>query len=189
MEGDGCAWGEGGTAAPVGAGLFERGLVSEENLEWLRQRGALYLVGTPRSQWKKHPAALLDQTHWKKVRPGVEAHILVSFLSLALWRRWEQWMRAKGLGDCARPLLLELDELRSMDVILPTRAAGEIGLRVVARPEKALAQLRAHPGLDNHPSSRPRTDELGLGLVEVKGALEHKKRFGPCRPPATLSQS
>ena len=51
-------------------------------------------------------------------------------------------------GDCARQLLLELDELRSMDVILPTRAEGELRLRVVARPEKALAQLLAHLGLD-----------------------------------------
>jgi hypothetical protein len=75
----------------------------------------------------------------------VEAHISVSFLSLALWRTLEQWMRAKGLGDCARQLLLELDELRSMDVILPTRAAGEIRLRLVARPEKALAQCASSP--------------------------------------------
>ena len=57
-------------------------------------------------------------------------------------------MRAKGLGDCARQLLLELDELRSMDVVLPTPEAGEIRLRVVAQPEKALAQLLAHLGLE-----------------------------------------
>jgi transposase len=299
--------------------VFDRGIVSEENLEWLRQRGAIYLVGTPRSQLKKHQAALLDQTRWKEVRPGVEvrcveagqgrerfilcrsvdrgakeramlerqlnrlrtelgqldqalgehpaadleavgrkvgrwlgkypaaaavltvetkkdqqgracglelkertermqwaqlahgayllrtnhpaddpeafwrwyiqlsqaeaafrtgksdlhlrpvfhqktqrveAHILVSFLSLALWRTLEQWMRAKGLGDCARQLLLELDELRSMDVILPTRPTGEVRLRVVARPEKALAQLLAHLGLD-----LPRTPRILENVV------------------------
>jgi hypothetical protein len=299
--------------------VLDRDIVSEENLEWLRQRGAMYLVGTPRSQLKKHQGALLDQTHWKEVRPGVEvkcvesdqgnerfilcrsvdrgakeramlerqlhrlrtelgqldkalgehptaeleavgrkvgrwlgkypaaaavlavetkknpqgrvcglelkertermqwaqlahgayllrtnhpsddpeafwrwyiqlsqaeaafrtgksdlhlrplfhqktqrveAHILVSFLSLALWRTLEQWMRAKGLGDCARQLLLELDELRSMDVVLPTRPAGEIRLRVVARPEKALAQLLAHLGLD-----LPRTPKMLENVV------------------------
>jgi hypothetical protein len=90
----------------------------------------------------------------------VEAHILVSFLSLALWRTLEQWMRAKGLGDCARQLLLELDELRSMDVVLPTRPAGEIRLRVVARPEKALAQLLAHMQLD-----LPRTPKILENVV------------------------
>lgn len=30
--------------------VVDRGLVSEGNLEWLRQRGATYLVGTPRGQ-------------------------------------------------------------------------------------------------------------------------------------------
>jgi len=77
-----------------------------------------------------------------------------------LWRTLEQWMRAKGLGDCARQLLLELDELRSMDVILPTRPAGEIRLRVVARPEKGLAQLLAHMQLD-----LPRTPKILENLV------------------------
>jgi len=56
-------------------------------------------------------------------------------------------MRAKGLGDCARQLLKELDELRSMDVILPTLEAGDLRLRVVARPEKPLAFLLARLGL------------------------------------------
>jgi hypothetical protein len=78
----------------------------------------------------------------------VEAHLLVSFLSLALWRSLEPWMRAKGLGDCARQLLRELDEWRSLDVVLPTAEAGAVRLRVVARPEKALAQLLAHLGLE-----------------------------------------
>jgi hypothetical protein len=32
--------------------VFDRGIVSEDNLELLRQRGAHYLVGTPRSQLK-----------------------------------------------------------------------------------------------------------------------------------------
>jgi hypothetical protein len=287
--------------------VMDRGVVSEENLQWLRQRGAIYLVGTPRSQLKQCQAALLDQADWSCVREGlevkrlsaaqggeqfilcrsadraakeramlqrqldrlraelsklgarlaehpapdleavgrrvgrwlgkypaaaavltvvtrkdprgracglevserterlewarlaqgayllrtnhpasdpvtfwrwytqlsqaeaafrtgksdlhlrpifhqkterVEAHILVSFLSLALWRVLEQWMRAKGLGDCARQLLLELDELRCLDVVLPTRAGGQLRLRVVARPEKALAQLLAHLGLE-----------------------------------------
>jgi hypothetical protein len=286
--------------------VLDRGFVSEDNLAWLRARGATYLVGTPKSQLKKHEAALLDTTGWHEARPGlevrlaqvegsterfivcrstdraakeramldrqlerlraelqkihasvqqqpetdlekvgrrigrwlgkypaasgvltvtlakdpagracgltvaerteklawmrlahgayllrtnhpsedpaalwrwyiqltqaeaafrtgksdlhlrpvfhqtterVEAHILVSFLSLTLWRVLEQWMQAKGLGTCARQLLVELDELRSMDVVLPTRAAA-VRLRVVARPEKPLAELLAHLGLE-----------------------------------------
>ncbi|MDI6775440.1 MAG: hypothetical protein QME60_08655 [Verrucomicrobiota bacterium] len=56
-------------------------------------------------------------------------------------------MSTKGLGDCARQLLKELDELRSMDVVLPTHEVGELRLRVVARPEKPLAQLLDSLGL------------------------------------------
>ena len=286
--------------------VLDRGMVSEENLAWLRARKALYLVGTPRSQLKAHQALLLEKTGWHEARPGlevrlvqtgegaerfvlcrsqdraakeramlerqvqrlrtelgkidaslrrqpqpdlektgrrigrwlgkypaaagvidatlvkdragracglnltdrteklesarlvhgayllrtnhpsedpaalwrwyvqltqaeaafrtsksdlhlrpvfhqtagrVEAHILVSFLSLVLWRSLEQWTAAKGLGTCARQLLLELDELRSMDVVLPTREGPTVRLRVVARPDKPLAELLAHLGL------------------------------------------
>lgn len=287
--------------------VLDRGIVSEKNLAWLRQRGASYLVGTPKAQLKSYQAALLETSGWQEARPGVEvklvhsaegterfllcrssdraakeramlqrqldrlrselgkidaclrrqpegdlervgrrigrwlgkypaaagvllvtvnknardcasglqireradrlewarlahgayllrtnhpsedlaalwqwyiqltqaeaafrtgksdlhlrpvfhqkthrveAHILVSFLSLVLWRVLEQWLRAKGLGDCGRQLLLELDELRLLDVVLPTREAGEVRLRVVARPEKLLAQLLARLGLE-----------------------------------------
>ena len=57
-------------------------------------------------------------------------------------------MSAKGLGSCARQLLLELDELRSMDVVLPTQEAGEVRLRVVAKPDKPLAQLLVRLGIE-----------------------------------------
>jgi hypothetical protein len=82
----------------------------------------------------------------------VEAHLLVSFLSLVLWRVLEQWMHAKGWGDCARQRLLELDELHSLDVVLPVRGSEgtptEVRLRVVARPEPARAMLLARLGLE-----------------------------------------
>lgn len=77
----------------------------------------------------------------------VQAHILVCFLALALWRVLEQWMASQGLGTCARQLLKELDELRSMDVVMPTDTGVQVRLRVVAKPEKELAQLLAQMGL------------------------------------------
>lgn len=300
--------------------VLDRGIVSEENLAWLRARGATYLVGTPKSQLKRYQAALLDQADWHSVREGlsvklvhssegserfvlcrstdraakesamlqrqwdrlrtelhkldlqlrahpsadlekvgrrvgrwlgrypaaaavlhvevqrdrqgravaleinerterltwarlahgayllrtnhpssdpaqlwrwyvqlsqaeaafrtaksdlvlrpvfhqrterVEAHILVSFLSLALWRVLEQWMRSKGLGECARQLLLELDRLQSMDVVLPTAEAGDIRLRVVGRPDPPLAQLLAHLSLE-----LPRAPKLVADVVQ-----------------------
>jgi transposase len=51
--------------------IFDRGIVSEENLEAIRKRGGQYLVGTPRSQMKQFEAELLKED-WERVRPDVE---------------------------------------------------------------------------------------------------------------------
>ena len=52
--------------------VFDRGIVSEENLAAIRQRGGQYLVGTPRSQMKQFEAELLNKENWTEVRPEVE---------------------------------------------------------------------------------------------------------------------
>jgi hypothetical protein len=83
----------------------------------------------------------------------VEAHILVCFLSLALWRTLEQWMRGKHLGNCARQLVKEVATVRSMDVVLPIRDPSnteirQVRLRVVARPDRPVAELLVRLGLD-----------------------------------------
>jgi transposase len=77
--------------------------------------------------------------HQKEER--VAAHILVCFLALAMWRTLEQWLVSKGLGTCARQFLLEMDNVHSMDVLLPTDAGTTICLRSVSKPEKPLAVL------------------------------------------------
>jgi transposase len=51
--------------------VFDRGIVSEENLAAIRKRGGQYLVGTPRSQMKPFAAELLKDD-WIRVRPEVE---------------------------------------------------------------------------------------------------------------------
>ena len=159
--------------------------ISEQagKLEWSRLAHGAYLLrtnhpgGDPAQLWRWYiqltPAEAAFRTgksdlhlrpvfHQKTHR--VEAHILVSFLSLALWRVLEQWMQTKGLGNCARQLLLELDELRSLDVVLPVRGGegspAEVRLRVVARPEPALALLLARRGLEV-----PRTPKIVANVV------------------------
>jgi transposase len=51
--------------------VFERGIVSEENLAAIRKRGGQYLTGTPRSQMKQFEAEL-PKDDWTQVRPQVE---------------------------------------------------------------------------------------------------------------------
>jgi len=55
--------------------VFDRGMVSEENLEALRRRGGQYLVGTPR--WKlKHFEPPLLEGGGEQVRPDVEVKLV-----------------------------------------------------------------------------------------------------------------
>jgi transposase len=51
--------------------VFDRGIVSEENLKAIRKREGQYLVGTPRGQMKQFEAELLKED-WTRVRPEVE---------------------------------------------------------------------------------------------------------------------
>ena len=51
--------------------VFDRGIVSEENLAAIRKRGGQYLTGTPRSQLKRFEEELLKE-NWTRVRPEVE---------------------------------------------------------------------------------------------------------------------
>lgn len=99
----------------------------------------------------KSDLSLRPVFHQKTAR--VEAHILVCFLTLSLWRTLEMWMRGKGLGDCARQLLKEVATVRSMDLVLPVReptgeATRDLRLRVVARPDRPVAELLHRLGLD-----------------------------------------
>ena len=80
----------------------------------------------------------------------VAAHILVCFLSLALWRVLEQWMKGKGLGTCARQLVGEIATVKSLDVVLPVKTqagVNDLRLRTVARPERMVAELLQRLGL------------------------------------------
>jgi transposase len=51
--------------------VFDRGIVSEENLTSIRRRGGQYLAGTPRSRMKEFEAELLKDD-FEQVRPEVE---------------------------------------------------------------------------------------------------------------------
>ena len=55
--------------------VFDRGIVSEENLEALRRRGGQYLVGTPRAKLKQFEQPLLEGG-WEQVRPEVEVKLV-----------------------------------------------------------------------------------------------------------------
>jgi transposase len=159
-----------------------------ERAAWAEQAHGAYLLRTncpeqdPAKLWRwymqltqaedafrisKSDLSLRPVYHQKTER--VEAHILVCFLSLALWRTLEMWMRGKGLGNCARQLLKEIATVRSLDVVLPVKETAsqnmhEVRLRVVARPDRPVAELLVRLGLD-----LPTAPKMVQNVVEKNG--------------------
>lgn len=87
----------------------------------------------------KHDLGLRPIFHHKTER--TQAHILVCFLALVLWRTLQHWMQSCGLGTAPRKLLHEMAEVRSLDIVLPTDAGKDLRLRTVSRPDTHLAIL------------------------------------------------
>ena len=54
--------------------VMDRGLVSEENVAFLRERGRRYILGTPKSALRRFEKALTEQG-WETIREGVEAKL------------------------------------------------------------------------------------------------------------------
>jgi transposase len=130
-----------------------------ERYEWALETGGSYILRTnwkeadPKTLWTtyiqltevedafrttKHDLGMRPIFHQKKDR--TQAHILVCFLSLALWRTLQQWMKASGLGAAPRKLLTEMKEIKSLDVLLPAKDKT-MRLRVVATAPPALKVL------------------------------------------------
>lgn len=55
--------------------VMDRGMVSEENIEWFKKTGRQYLVGTPKSELKRWEAALTEANDWETVREGIEVKL------------------------------------------------------------------------------------------------------------------
>lgn len=57
--------------------VMDRGMVSQENIEFLRERQAHYVLGTPKSMLKQFERHLLE-SGWTRVRPDVEVKLCPS---------------------------------------------------------------------------------------------------------------
>jgi transposase len=54
--------------------VMDRGMVSEENVEYLRKGGRRYILGTPKSQLRKYERELLS-TEWQQVHEGLQVRL------------------------------------------------------------------------------------------------------------------
>jgi transposase len=55
--------------------VMDRGMGSEDNVNWLNQTGRRYLVGTPKASMKAWREAILDSKGWETIREGLEVKL------------------------------------------------------------------------------------------------------------------
>lgn len=118
---------------------FDRGSVSEDNWELLRERGAHYLVGTPRSQLKAYAQPLLDGD-WQKVSDAVPVQLIPE--------RDEVYVRCRSTGRVAKERALRRRWLRLLigDLRSLRRRVREGQLKQRELIQRALGRLQErHP--------------------------------------------
>ena len=86
------------------------------------------------SAFRIHKSDLSIRPIWHTKEDRVLAHIFVCFLAYVLWKTLAQLCDKAGLGSEPRRVLSELSDIRSMDVVLPTRSGVEIRTRCVSKP-------------------------------------------------------
>ncbi len=106
-----------------------------------------------------HKSDLSLRPIWHQKADRVLAHILVCFLAYVLWKTLAGLCERGGLGHEPRRVLEELSQIRSIDVILPTRSGLEIRKRCVTKPTDHQAILLQHLNL-TLPSSLKQFEEL-----------------------------
>jgi transposase len=125
----------------------------EATRDWTTLSSGCYLLRTNVSDWSDeelwkayiqlteaeaafriHKSDLSIRPIWHQKEERVLAHIFVCFLAYVLWKTLAQLCSKAGLGDEPRRVLSELSEIRSLDVVLPTRNGQQIRTRCVSKP-------------------------------------------------------
>jgi transposase len=125
--------------------VFDRGIVSEENLAAIRKRGGQYLTGTPRSQMKQFEAELLKED-WTQVRPEVEVR------KVAIAQGEETYILCRTSGRKEKERAIRNRFSNSMETALKglekTIAAGRLKDR--NKMERRLGKIQArHPQVND----------------------------------------
>jgi hypothetical protein len=97
--------------------------------------------------FRLHKQDLSLRPIWHQKAERVQAHMLVCFLAYVLRKALGQLCQRAGLGDEPRQVLEELAQIRTVDVVLPTKAGPELRRRCVAEPTKHQAILLQRLGL------------------------------------------
>src|SRR5881396_3360352 len=160
--------------------VMDRGIVSEENLAAIRQRGGQYLVGTPRSQMKQFEAELL-KADWTQVRPEVEVK------KVAIPQGEETYILCRTAGRKEKEKAIRNRFSRSMEKALQglqkTIVLGRLKNRNLM--ERRLGKIQArHPAVNDLYEISLR--ETGAGVRLFWQMKEDRKSWREAREGAYL---
>src|SRR5436305_10431691 len=160
--------------------VFDRGIVSEENLAAIRKRDGQYLTGTPRSQMKQFEAELLKED-WTQVRPEVEIK------KVAIPQGEETYILCRTSGRKEKEKAIRNRFSNSMEAALKalekTIAAGRLKDR--HKMERRLGKIQArHPQVNDLYDVELKETAEGIRLFwEIK---EDRKNWRESREGAYL---
>jgi len=112
--------------------VFDRGIVSEANLEQLRQRGGQYVVGTPRHRLQDYEQELLAGT-WQQINDSVQVRLIAQdqetyVLARSVERaRKEQAMRWRQIRGLMRDLVRLRRSIRKGALADPDKVLMRLG--------------------------------------------------------------
>jgi transposase len=109
------------------------------------------------SAFRIHKSDLSLRPIWHQRAERVLAHVLVCFLAYVLWKTLAALCAKAGLGHEPRRVLDELSQIRSIDVLLPTKNGPTVRRRCITKPTEHQAILLGHLGL-TLPTALPQTE-------------------------------
>jgi len=115
---------------------------SAEELWW-----AYIQLTEAEAAFRIHKSDLDLRPIWHQKEARVRAHILVCFLAYVLWKTLGQWCKRAGLGTEPRKVLDELQQIKLVEAVLPTRRGTVIRKRCISRPTTHQAILLDRLGL------------------------------------------
>jgi hypothetical protein len=149
--------------------VLDRGMISEENIEFLRSRQARYVVGTPKARLKGFEQQLLEQEDWHQVEPGVEIKLVAhpdgdGTEQFILCRSSARRQKEAAMLELQRQrLLAKLQQLDRSLAKSPRKNAGAVERRIGR-------WLGRHPAaeklLDVEVKRNEQAEAVGLGIVE-----------------------
>lgn len=57
--------------------VMDRGMISKENLEWLKDGGRKYILGTPKCELKRWEREIVEDAGWNRIREDLEVKLCV----------------------------------------------------------------------------------------------------------------